>query len=538
MTSRPGPLLLALLALLALVALLALAGCPEKKPFRTQTTRTKPSPEIPVEKPAKQPAKKAPPASRAGSPDLLAPLNEEARTLLIQGVKARSAKKLDQAVKLLDQALQKQPDNVELHWQRALARAANKEIDGALADLERALHGDYPAYARLAQTLPELKALQAPPHRAELYQLLTRARSEHVNAIKNAKLFLGSRRRLQPAKRSENDDAQELPRSVGGFLYKDRVLQGDQGLYGYLPETGRYVSVAQGAPTPEMGIHPSRGAVVGFIRSPDGQIVTYVWVERVGTFGNPDDADEGYFTHMQAHAVVVDLTRMELLDRRRGVESDVNEYYGGQDCEPHMDQRVTVTLHESGIWQLVFKTNKCSANAAESEVVHKRHVVKYAAGEKPAKTARPRRGDSKLATFTVQVCGHSTGLPKSVKVASKKTLEVDELEVALPCAGRAWASPDRKWVAFAPGKGCQREEEPMSGLWRWSVAEKQWHCLASGGTTHAVRWLDGGAMMVQLGQQVLYVDPSRDRSQLLGSAASYLRANMPFLDRCGLRVAK
>lgn len=65
-------------------------------------------------------------------------------------------------------------------------------------------------------------------------------------------------------------------------------------------------------------------------------------------------------------------------------------------------------------------------------------------------------------------------------------------------------------------------------------AKATWLSLGDVSGVHAVRWLKGEALMVQVGKRVLYLDPAAGKRQLLAGQESYLRAHAPFLDRCGV----
>ena len=481
-------------------------------------------------KSGKQPVKiptinRAPLGSRAGSAALLAPWNPEALILFRQGQKALQDKQAKRAATLLTQALAKQPGRPALHWQRALARATVGAFPGAFEDLAKALYGDFPSFGPRVATNALLESLRAPPHQNKLKALLGSARREHIAAIKGAELFLGSFSRLRRMKITDHY-VDPPDRAFPGSPRRNHYVSGDQGLYGFNLKTGRYLSVVQ----------VPKGAVVGFIRSPDRRVLVFAAATEAGY---DEEGDHAFLTYLQLDARALDLTQLKQISRRGGYESPGNKYYGGRDCSLHMDQSLAVTLHRSGVWSLRFISHKCAPSVLEVETKRRRYAERYIPG-KPAQTASlPDAKDGVLETFTARVCGDRPGLPSGTKIKAKesKPLALGAQRVAPPCSGKArlWRIPENKGLVFLPGKKCLKDGTPVTGLWHWTQAKKTWTRLSESTAAHRIRWLPRGRMMVQVGRRVLYLDPAQGKHIMLAAPVAYLQSNVPYLGRCGIK---
>ena len=502
---------------LVAAGVLALTGCGKGETSKSKTTGTPPGGAVMgggmsggmtggmtggmgvtasgPKRPGARPGVAATPGSRAGVSVWSPKWPKELKPLIKKFAKAATKKDYKAALAVLDEMGQQQPHLLDLDYKLAYIKALAGDAKGALAHLERLLYANYPKYSHKVATDKDLDALKKEPHKSQLDKLVEAARVDHVAAWKKAAFFIGA--------------------NLRAFKYK-RSIRGDQEIYGYLAETGRYVAVT----------YVDAANAVGYLVTPDRQAMIYVAASRFVS-------DEGEPAFADAEVHVLSLTTGKRLKVYQSKTHPGGGFHGQvraadavqpREVKPEDQGVVDVTLEQlrSGAYRLVM-THSPGKDAATHN-----QTWAFAVTGDAVTDATPKAKDRVVNKLQVRMCGAKA---KRLTWARKIKKDGDTFEVAgkavtFACAGLVWRAPDSAKVVFQPYRYCRKHASQLDGLYVVDGAGKLTR-VSPKHDSWDLKWTGNHHALVQFGGQVGFVDVQRPSFKLLGPAAAHLRAFGP-----------
>jgi len=463
----------------------------------------------PVEdpRPVARPAPQAAPGSKAGFTKWFYKWDKAVSKLNIKVRKHQKKKELAEALKLLDEALELQPGNLDMRYKRAFVRALHGEAKGALADAGVLLLANYPKYAYKIAVDKDFATLKKPPHKAALEALHVEAKKEHLAAWKQAVLFIGANKRA----------------------YKvDTKIKGGQEVWGYIPETGRFVAVT----------FVGNGNVLGFLVSPDRQALVYAAASRYlkeypsAAFYDPQVQVLSLVTGKLLKTYTADYNASHTpLGVVKAADAAPD---GPEHAQTHGVKEIRLQLRKSGIFEVRLDKDKAAGedhNAAKPGWERFRADNGAWAAAAGADGGKP----SKVADWVhIKQCGTKgkrIDWARQLKKAGG-TFELSGKKVTFKCAGLLWPSRDRTRGLFQPFRYCEkRKEGPMVGLYLvdGTGAFKQIHNERGAWN---LRWITADRALVAFGPTVGFIDAKAGTFKRFTTPEGFLKTYGPNAEPC------
>lgn len=410
-------------------------------------------------------------------------------------VKAAKKKDYQAALAALDEMKKEQPHTLSLDYKLAYIKALSGDAKGALAHLRKLLFANYPKYSFKVATDKDLDSLKAEPFKGQLDKLVEAARVDHVAAWKKAAFFIGA--------------------NLRAFKYK-RSIRGSQEIFGYVPETGRYVGVT----------YVDAGNAVGYLVTPDRQAIIYVAASKFVS-----DEGEPAFSDVEVH--VLSLTTGKRLKVWTHKSHPGGGYHGQvraadaakpREVKPEDQGVVDITLEQlrSGAYRLVM-----TASPGGDAALNQQTWTFAVTGDAVTETT-PKDKDRVVNKLRVRMCGAKAKRLTWARKIKKDggTFEIGGKAVTFACAGLVWRSPDKAKVVFQPYRYCRKHASRFVGLYVVDAAGK-FTQVTPKHDTWDLKWTGSRHALVQFGGQVGYVDVQQPSFKLLGPLAAHLRAFGP-----------
>ncbi len=412
-------------------------------------------------------------------------------------VKAAKKKDYKAALVALDEMKKLQPHILSIDYKLAYIKALSGDAKGALAHLQTLLYANYPKYSYKVATDKDLASLKKAPHKKQLDALVEGARVAHVAAWKKASFFVGA--------------------NLRAFKYK-RKIRGSQEIFGYVPETGRYVGVT----------YVDAANAIGYLVTPDRSAMIYVAASKFVA-----EEGEHRFADAEVHALSL-TTGKRLKVWTHG--SHPGGGYHGQVRAADAEKARTVGPEDAGVTEILLEQLKTGAYrlafkaASVGDVADKEHTFLFTAtGDAVTpvsdETARASRAVNHL---RVRMCGAKAKRLTWARKIKKDgaSFEIGGKAVAFACAGLVWRSPDKAKVIFQPYRYCRKHASKLDGLYVVDAAGK-FTRVSPKHDTWDLKWTSNTNALVQFGGQVGYVDAAKPSFKLLGPLAAHLRAFGP-----------
>lgn len=455
---------------------------------------------------------------KVGSPRLYFTWTKEVKDLNKQAGKAKDEKKYAEAIGLYDQAIAKQPENLDMLYKRAYLKALNNDQKGALADVESLLLAHFPKYLQKVAEDKDFDNLKKPPHQEKLKTIVEQTRKAHVEALKKAVLFIGGSKRVYK---------------------RGSLVAGSQEIFGYVPETGSYIGVS----------YSGDANVLAFAESADRSFLVYVTAYRYVKGPEGEGGEGGSESEDTAFADA----KIHLLDLGTGLVTDGWTSTGSfklfdpksvlqpvpaaaaegakeaRSSEEAGDKEIAITLTRNNMLKVAFVRQRSEGDSEKLYRVENGKV--QSAGDDPEASSAYKKSKG-VARFQIRQCGVKVKLGWLKRIEKpRESLTIDGKSVSFACTGLYWESPSRKHVVFFPYRYCKNKPEKLEGLYLvdGSGSFKQ---LTTQGPAKGVLWLDESRFLAQLEYQVAYVDVGKKSLKILDFPQACIRAYAPHAAPC------
>jgi len=428
---------------------------------------------------------------------------KELRPLYKKFVKAAKGKDYKAALVALDEMKKKQPHVLDVDYKLAYIKALAGDAKGALAHLRLLLYANYPKYRFKVATDKDLDSLKKAPHNSSLDKLIEAARVDHVAAWKKAAFFVGA--------------------NLRAFKHK-RSIRGNQEIFGYVPETGRYVGVT----------YVGAANAMGYLVTPDRQALIYVAASKfVSDEGDPAFADVEVhalslttgkrlkvWTH-KSHPGGGHHGQVQAADAAKPRAADGAKPREVKPGDPGVVD-IKVDQLRSGAYRLVM-TQSSTGDAANASQTWTFKVTGDAVTD-----VAPKDRDRVVNHLRVRMCGAKARRRSWARKIKKDgdTFDVGGKAVKFACAGLVWRSPDSATVVFQPYRYCRKHASKLDGLYVVDAAGK-FTQVSPNHDAWDIKWTGNRHALVQFGGQVGHVDVQKPSFKLLAPPAAHLRAFGP-----------